>query len=297
MIDWDKLRVFHSVARHRNITHAATELGVNQSSISRQITALEEQMGVPLFHRRPRGLLLSEQGEILLGTVNDFFQKLSLTENTLLELNERPTGELKVSVPIAFGTVWLVPAMQEFIKLYREVRLSLIVDDREVDLSMREADIAIRFYPSKHPDLIQRPLFSVKSSLYASNDYLRQRGMPRNLAALEQHDLIAYNEGHQPPYKDINWLFTMAEKKGVRLNPVISINSLYGMLRAVKSGMGIASLPDYMVQRAKRVSVILPTLEGPTVDAYLVYPIDLRESKRVRAFHNFIGRKLVESGF
>ncbi len=297
MIDWDKLRVFYSVAQHKNITKSAAELRLNQSSVSRQIAALEEQLKTPLFHRRPRGLLLTEQGELLLSTVSDFFQKLNATENALLELEEKPRGEFRVSIPVAIGTVWMVPMIKEFMQLYKDVRLQLIVEDRESDLSMREADAAVRFYPSKQPDLIQRQIFTLHSAVYASNDYLRKRGTPKRLEDLKDHTLIAYAEGVQPPFQDVNWLYRHAEKEGVRLEPTLSINSLYGMLRAVKSGIGIAPLPDYMVERARRVSRILDDIEGPTIEGYFVYPADMKNSKRVRAFFNFMIRKIAEARF
>lgn len=295
MIDWDKLRVFHTVAQTKNITRAAEELQVNQSSISRQITALEKQLNSPLFHRRPRGLVLTEQGEVLLHTVSEFFQKLSATESALLEIEERPIGELRITLPVAIGTVWLMPMLKEFLQLYPDIQLILIVEDREVDLSSREADAAIRFYPSKQPDLIQRQIFSLGSGIYASHDYLNKRGTPHSLEDLKHHTLIGYTEDRHPPFQDINWLYKTAARKGVELRPTICINSLYGMLRAVKSGMGIAPLPDYMLDRAKRVSRILDSLDGPVIEGYFVYPADMKNSKRIRAFYNFLLRKISET--
>lgn len=297
MLDWDKLRIFYAVAQAKNITKAGEDLGVNQSSVSRQITTLEEQIGSPLFHRRPRGLLLTEQGEILLRTVSEFYQKLSVTENALLETHEKPKGELRVTIPVSIGTVWLVPLAKEFIELYPEVDLTLIVDDRKLDLSMREADVAIRMYETDQPDLIQRPLFSIQNSIYASNDYLQHHGTPKTLKDLEHHTLISYADQHQVPHDNVNWLFDLAKKKGINLRPRLAVNSLYGMQRAMKSGIGIAPLPDYMVERAKRVSRILDDISGPTIEAYFVYPMDLKNSKRVRAFFNFMQRKLADVAF
>ncbi len=297
MLDWDKLRIFFAVAQAKNITKAAEDLGVNQSSISRQITALEEQLRTPLFHRRPRGLLLTEQGDILLRTVADFYQKLTSTETALLELHEKPRGELKVTVPASLGTVWLVPLIKEFIELYPEVHLNLMVDDRKLDLSMREADVAIRMYPTPQPDVIQKQLFTIQNGIYASNDYLQHHGTPKTLKDLESHIMIGYTEQYHPPHENVNWLFDYAKKKGVTLRPRLSVNSLYGMLRAMKSGIGIAPLPDYMVERAKRVSRILDDISGPDIDAYFVYPVDLKNSKRVRAFHSFMQRKLTDMVF
>ncbi len=295
MMDWDKLRVFYTVAHTKNITRAAEELQLNQSSISRQIAGLEKQLNSSLFHRRPRGLVLTEQGELLLLTVSEFFQKLNATESALLEIEEKPKGELKVTLPVAIGTVWLIPMLKEFTQLYRDIQLTLIADDRDVDLATREADAAIRFYPSKQPDLIQRQIFTLNSGIYASNDYLSKRGTPHSLDDLRHHTLIGYTADRHPPFQDVNWLYKMAARKGVPLTPSLSVNNLYGILRAVKSGIGIAPLPDYMLDRAKRVSRILDHLEGPMIEGYFVYPSDMKNSKRIRAFYNFLLRKISET--
>jgi len=172
-MDWDKLRIFYSVAQAQSFTKAGEMLGLSQSAVSRQISALEDKLQVDLFHRHARGLLLTEQGEILYKTTADVFTKLTATENALMESKERPRGPLKVTAPVAFGSMWLSTIMGEFMELYPEIIVSLLVDDRELDLSMREADAAIRLYPAKHPDLIQRHLVTFHNSMYASNDYLR----------------------------------------------------------------------------------------------------------------------------
>lgn len=295
MLDWDKLRIFHTVAKTRNITRASEELYLSQSAVSRQITSLEEQLKTSLFHRRPRGLLLTDQGEILMKTVTDIFQKLSATENALTELGEKPKGTLRLSVPIAFGTIWLVPMIREFRAQYPEIELDLILDDKELDLSMREADLAIRFQPTKHLNLVQKRLFTIGSSIYAGKDYLEQKGIPKSLDDLSAHTLIAYTESAHQPFDAVNWLFEHAQTTHLKLEPAARINSLYAILRAVKSDVGIAALPDYMVKSARRVVRILPGIRGPEIDAYLIYPEDLKTSRRIRAFSQFLSAKLAEA--
>ncbi|MBY0354494.1 MAG: LysR family transcriptional regulator [Rickettsiales bacterium] len=297
MLDWDKLRIFYTVAQTSNITKAGETLGLSQSAVSRQITALEEQLKTPLFHRRSRGLILTEQGEMLQRTVAEFFQKLSATENALMEVSERPQGKLRVTVPVALGTIWLIPLIKEFNVQYPEIHISLIVDDRELDLSMREADVALRLYPSRQPDLVQKQLITIHSSLYASNDYLRVHGMPSSLEELKQHRIIAYHDGSGEDMTGMNWLIPEAAKEGIELEPYFSVNNVYGILRALKSGMGVAALPDYMVARTKHVSQILDAIHGPPVEAYIVYPMDLKNSRRIRAFRNFVESKLTEFVF
>lgn len=296
-MDWDKLRIFYAVANAGSFTRAGEALSLSQSAISRQISALEESLKIPLFHRHARGLIPTEQGEILYKTVQDVFSKLASAENAILESKDRPKGPLKITTTVAFGTTWLTPRIREFAELYPEIAITLIVSDGELDLAMREADIAIRFYAPTQPDLIQRPLLTVHSGVYASSEYLQQYGLPKRPEDLDRHRLIAYGEDTRKPFAEVNWLLdsTGGDKGGQR--QIIKINSLYGMLQAVKSGLGIASLPDYMTYGEKNLTRILEELKGPENTAYFVYPAELKNSKRVKVFRDFLVRKVAETKF
>ncbi|NBO18069.1 MAG: LysR family transcriptional regulator [Proteobacteria bacterium] len=295
-MDWDKLRTFHTVATAQSFTRAGEMLNLSQSAISRQISALEEGLQVSLFHRHARGLMLTEQGEILFRTVSDVLTRLSAAENALLESKERPRGPLKITAPVGFGTTWLTPHMRDFSEAYPEITLSLLVDDREYDLTMREADVAIRLFPAKHPDLIQKKLTTLNNSLYASNDYLRQHGIPTKPADLKGHRLITFGEDVRLPFAEVNWVMKAGAAHGEDRKPAFKVNSLVGIERAVESGIGIAGLPDYMMQSVPRVTKVLPELKGPQTDVYLIYSIELRNSKRIKVFKDFIIRKLSEDG-
>ncbi len=296
-MDWDKLRIFYTVAQSQSFTKAGEALNLSQSAISRQVAALEERLQVTLFHRHARGLLLTEQGDILFRTVSEVFTKLSATENALMESKERPRGPLRVTAPVAFGTIWLTQHMNEFHELYPEIQVTLLVDDRELDLLMREADAAIRIVPAKQPDLIQRPLVTLHSSVYASNDYLRLRGVPKKAEDLDNHNLITYGDDMRLPFPEINWLLLAGRQGKEDRKPVFKVNNISGMLKAVESHLGIAALPDYMMQGVKSVTKILPELKGPSADAYFTYPTELRHSKRVKVFKEFLQRKLSEFRF
>lgn len=293
-MDWDKLRIFHTVATAKSFTHAGEILNLSQSAISRQISALEDSLQVALFHRHARGLMLTEQGEILFRTVSDILTRLASAENALLESKERPRGPLKITAPVSIGTTWLTPHMREFGELYPEITVSLLVDDRELDLTMREADVAIRLFPAKHPDLIQKKLTTLKNSAYASTEYLRAYGWPKKPADLHNHKLIIFGEDIRLPFAEVNWLLG-GESDAERRN-VFKINSLFGMMKAVESGIGIAGLPDYMVRGKPNISKVLPELEGPPTDVYFVYSLELRNSKRINVFKDFLIRKLAEDG-
>ena len=136
-MDWDKLRVFHAVAEAGSFTHAGEALNLSQSAVSRQISALEESLSVPLFHRHARGLILTEQGELLYRTAHEVFMKLEAARTKLTDSRERPNGELKVSTTPGIGIHWLLPRLGEFLDLYPDIHVTLITTDEELDLAMR----------------------------------------------------------------------------------------------------------------------------------------------------------------
>jgi DNA-binding transcriptional LysR family regulator len=296
-MDWDKLRVFHAVAEAGSFTHAGETLNLSQSAVSRQISALEASLKVPLFHRHARGLILTEQGELLFKTTREVFAKLATTQALLTESTDRPKGPLKVTTTVAFGSIWLTPRMKEFLDLYPDISVTLLLNEGEVDLNMREADVAIRLHAPHQPDLIQRRLLTMHLHAYASPDYLKNHPMPQTADDLAEHMMIVYGEDMRPPITNINWLLEVIRSRD--LHPrILKVNSIYAMYRAVQTGVGVAALPDYAVrQYSSNLVRILPELEGPSFDAYLVYPEELRHSKRIAVFRDFLLRKIAETEF
>ena len=293
-MDWDKLRVFHAVAEAGSFTHAGESLNLSQSAVSRQISALEESLSVPLFHRHARGLILTEQGELLFRTAREVFAKLAMAEGLISESKDRPKGPLKITTTVAFGSIWLTPRIREFLDLYPEIQVSLVVDDSELDLSMREADVAIRMSPPRQPDLIQRHLVSVQVHIYASNEYLQKYGTPQRPEDLEDHRIIVYGEDARPPVPGVNWLLEVGVKPGLDRRPILTVNNTYGMLRAIMSGLGVAALPASVANEHWGVVRVLPEVSGPPQEAYFVYPEELRTSKRISVFRDFLLRKVAE---
>ncbi|WP_207455257.1 LysR family transcriptional regulator [Azospirillum sp. SYSU D00513] len=296
-MDWDKLRVFHAVAEAGSFTHAGETLNLSQSAVSRQISALEESLGVPLFHRHARGLILTEQGELLHRTARDVFAKLSMTEAMLTESREHAKGPLRVTTTIAFGSTWLTPRISEFMSIYPDIQLTLLFDDNELDLAMREADIAIRMNTPRQPDLIQRHLMTIRFHLYAHQSYLKKRGTPKAVAELDSHDLISYPPDARAPISNVNWITELLESSGSARKPVLQVNNMYAIYRAVETGLGVGSLPDFLVGDSKELVRVLPELSGPKVDAYFVYAEELRHSKRIAVFRDFLVRKVAETPF
>jgi len=294
-MDWDKLRVFHAVAEAGSFTHAGEALNLSQSAVSRQISALEESLSVPLFHRHARGLILTEQGDLLYRTAREVFAKLAMTEAMLSESKDRPKGPLKVTTTVAFGSAWLTPRIREFLDLYPEIQVTVVVDDSELDLSMREADVAIRMTPPRQPDLVQRHLMTVRNYAYASPDYLKKYGTPMRAEDLDKHHIIVYGSDSRPPIRTVNWLLEAGARPGFERHPFFAINNLYAIVRALQAGLGIASLPDFMEHETSGLIRVLPDVLGGEGEAFFVYPEELRTSKRIAVFRDFLLRKVAEA--
>jgi DNA-binding transcriptional LysR family regulator len=290
-LDWDKLRVFHAVAEAGSFTHAGETLNLSQSAVSRQIQALEEALAVPLFHRHARGLILTEQGEGLNRTVREVFAKLAMTEALLTESRERPAGRLKITTTTGFGATWLAPRLKKFLDAHPEVTVTLLMDDSDLDLAMREADVAIRMHPPRQPDLIQRHIATFNWKVCASADYLKAAGVPQRAEDLDTHRLVTYGD-YRPPVENINWLIEAGRRAGAPRRQVVEMNSLPGMVLAVRAGLGLAALPDYMNNEITDLVPVLPELKSPRIESYFVYPEEMRHSKRVSVFRDFLVAEL-----
>ncbi len=296
-LDWDKLRIFHAVAEAGSLTHAGEQLSLSQSAVSRQVSSLEENIGAPLFHRHARGLILTEQGEILFRTAHEIYGKVVRAEGILKDDKSKPSGDLRVTATVAFGSTWLTPRVKEFVDIYPDINLELILNDSDLDLSMREADVAIRLRPPTQPDLIQRSLFKGGYHIFASPRYLAEYGSPQSIEDLDNHKIITYGERTPLPVSQVNWLSTVGRPKNSPRRPVFKVNNIYGVLQSVMSGLGLGALPDYIAHGSNRVVRVLPDIDGPKLETFFVYPEELRNSKRVGVFRDFLLRKVKEWKF
>ncbi|MEM9221397.1 MAG: LysR family transcriptional regulator [Pseudomonadota bacterium] len=287
-MDWDKLRVFHAAAQKGSFTHAGEELGISQSAVSRQVHALELQIGVALFHRHARGLLLTEQGEKLYETTSRIARELQTVSGALLDSRDTPRGVLRVTTTIGLGSSWLAARIRDFVDLYPDVQLELIFDDNELDIGMREADIAIRWRQPVQPDLVQRRLFTVHFHVYASREYVERYGSPRGSDELDSHRIVTF--GPNPPsyLRELNWLEIAGREEGAARAPALRINNILAMRNAIASGAGIGVLPDFVVDGDESLRRIEMATEPPSYDLYFVYASELRNSARVQAFRDFI---------
>jgi DNA-binding transcriptional LysR family regulator len=287
-LDWDKIRIFFNVAEAGSFTRAGEALGLSQSAVSRQISALERELKAPLFHRHARGLILTEQGDLLFRAARDMKMRLESTRGRLVETSERPTGELKVTATVGVGSMWLAQRIAEFLDLYPDIRVELILTNEELDLAMREADVAMRLRRPAQPDLIQRRLFTVHFHVYASADYIKRFGEPKNLEDLDNHRIVSFG-GEQPSYLlEVHWLTTAGRGNREPRGCHLVVNNIAALRTAVATGAGIGVLPDYAVDGSSGIVQILRDTEMPVLDSYLVYAEEMRSVARVQAFRDFL---------
>jgi DNA-binding transcriptional LysR family regulator len=287
-MDWDKLRIFHAAAEAGSFTHAGDLLNMSQSAVSRQVSGLERDLKVALFHRHARGLQLTEQGEMLYRTAADVLAKLQTAETLLTDATSKPQGELRITAPVGLGTVWVTQRLKEFMELYPEIRIELILSDDQLDLSMRVADVAIWTHEPIQTELIRRSLFTMKVRAYASANYIRRYGAPQTLADLDGHRLVSYSGATQQYISPIGWLETAGRNgTGPRI-PALRANSVVAMKNAICAGIGIGMIPDYLTENDTDLVPILTDTQPPTLPILFVYPEELKTSKKVQVLRDYL---------
>ncbi len=289
-MDWDKLKIFHNVALDLNISEAANKMNISHSSISRQISSLEKDLKVSLFHRHARGLSLTEQGNILFKTVHDIFGKIALTESQLMDSKEKPSGSLKIAATVAFGTTWLAPRIVKFTNSYPELNVSIKIENKYTDLMMGEADVALRLKEPTQMDLIRFPLFEFQFKIYSSPDYIAKYGIPKNLDELNSHRIVAFGKDVEPSIPDVNCILDLVPD--ISKAKIMYISNMYGIMRAIGGGAGIGALPDYMKSSKNNLVPILPDAKTPKATIFFTYPYDLKGSKKISALRDFLVREV-----
>lgn len=284
-MDWDKLRIFHAVADAGSLTHAGDSLHLSQSAVSRQIRSLEESLNTTLFHRHARGLILTEQGELLFDATQAMSKRLDAASARIRDSEEEVFGELRVTTTIAFGSLWMAPRLPKLYEKYPDLKIDLMLEERVLDLPMREADVAIRMKEPSQADLIRRRLMSVRMRLYSTQENLEKNGVPAIMDDLANHRLICQNTNAAQVAAGAKMVQELMTHD---IPSILTVNNYFGVLQAVLSDLGVGMLPDYVTEISDKLVRVLPDFESSEVPVFLAYPEELRQSKRIAAFREFI---------
>jgi DNA-binding transcriptional LysR family regulator len=284
-MDWDKLRIFHTVADAGSLTHAGETLNLSQSAVSRQIRSLEESLDTTLFHRHARGLILTEQGELLFDATSSMNKRLETAAARIRDSEDEVFGELRVTTTLAFGTLWLAPRLGKLYEKYPDLKIDLMLEERVLDLPMREADVAIRMKEPSQADLIRRRLMNIRMRLYATPEYLAAAGTPETLEDLVNHRLVSQSITAPQVAAGASLVHALLAQE---VRSTLTVNNYFGVLQAVLFHLGIGVLPDYLIEDFPNLVRVLPDLDSSEVPVFLAYPEELRQSKRVSAFRDFV---------
>ncbi|WP_425045493.1 LysR family transcriptional regulator [Primorskyibacter sp. S87] len=289
-MDWDKLRIFHAVADAGSLTHAGDKLNLSQSAVSRQIRALEESLHSTLFHRHARGLILTEQGELLFDATKAMTKRLDAAAARIRDSEEEVFGDLRVTTTFGFGTLWLAPRLAKLYEKYPDLKIDLMLEERVLDLPMREADVAIRMKEPSQADLIRKRLMQVTMGLYASRNYLDRNGTPESAEDIADHRLICQNESAAQVGASaqlVRHLLTFSPQS------LLTVNNYFGVLQGVLNDLGIGVLPSYVTEDFPDLVPVLPETATADVPVFLAYPEELRHSKRIAAFRDFVQDEII----
>ena len=289
-MDWDKLRIFHAVADAGSLTHAGEVLHLSQSAVSRQIRALEESLGATLFHRHARGLILTEQGELLFDATRSMTRRLDAAAARIRDSEEEVFGDLRVTTTFGFGSLWLAPRLGHLYAGYPNLKIELMLEERVLDLPMREADVAIRMKEPSQADLIRKRLMSIRMRLYATPSYLDAHGTPARMEDISAHRLICQNTNSPQVSAGatlVKHLLTY------NVGSLLTVNNYFGVLQGVIHNLGIGVLPDYLAMDQPGLLPVLPEIDSAEVPVFLAYPEELRQSRRIAAFRDFVQSEIV----
>ena len=285
----DKLRIFYYAAMAKSFTNCGLHL--SPSAISRHITDLEYSLKTKLFKRSPKGLTLTPHAEELLKTCHQIFQELEGLEERFMPNTKEPEGLLRLTTPGGWISNIVVTMIKDFLKANPKIRMSIRSMDHVPDFSRSETDIALLPFDPDEPELKAVALIELQLGLYASPSYIEEYGAPQTIADLKDHRLISYGE-HEHPLVNINWHLELGVEPGGQHEPYLMVNNLY---YAAEAGLGIVTLAEQnILLRQEKLKRILPTVMGPTMIAYGVFPKRFEKTRRVASFIDYFKQKVEE---
>ena len=284
MLDWNGLRVALAIARAGGLAPAAQHLGVNHSTVFRRLNTLEQQLGAQLFERLPGGYQPTAAGARLIGVAERIEAEALSLERELTGQDARLSGRLRVTSSETLAYRVLTAEIAGFRRRHPGIQVELLIDNRQLDLSRREADLALRATRPLEGDLFGRKLADIAWAVYGSADYLAERGPPAGLHRLGEHALIGWDVP-AATVKTAAWLAASVPESAI----VYRSSSLINQLIAARAGIGLAVLPCYLADPEAGLQRALPPIPELTRELWLITHKALKGTARVRTFMELVG--------
>ena len=290
-MNFDKLKAFYIVARHSSLQKGAEELNLPSSDVENLISTFEKEIKTILFNRRQEMWTLTLQGQFLFRKARIILSEVESVRSVLEENdNEELSGTLKIVTTSGLGSLWISHYVKGFLEAHPAIQLAVYPQDRDVDVTLGEADIAIRPLIPDAQNVIQHYMMTWHVGLYATPSYIKKFGEPQSLQDLDNHRLITLGYENITPYKDVNWMLTIGRRPDeMPREPYLRIQALQAVIDCALEGIGIASLSrELPIIRQGRLVRVLPEIKGPEVDIFFIYPKFMANSKRILAFRDYL---------
>ncbi|VAW55016.1 Transcriptional regulator, LysR family [hydrothermal vent metagenome] len=288
-MNWDEFRYFIAVAEAGSLSAAAILLASNQSTVGRHIDALEESLAVKLFQRSVKGLSMTEEGQAV-------YEQSQTLQNTVVKIQRMvqggetvASGTVRLSLPEGLGLEVLIPTLDDFYQQYPKVKLIFNVSATTANLTQGEADIAVRLFRPEESDLVVKYLGEMKLGLYASKNYKKNYGLPKQLKDVRKHKVITYGE-QLSILPENQWLLNHSSES-LR---ILSSDSTATRFKAAVSGIGLSLQPEVLAITKPNLIRLFKSVKLPAHKVWLVYHQDVRHMSRIRATVDFISTCLFE---
>ncbi len=302
--DWDKAKNFYYIAKLENMTEAAKQLHITQSSLSRQLTLLEDSLQCKLFIRTGRGLKMTRKGEELYAIIERTFLDLKgFSYNQAAMADNGQKRKIRIATTHALAAYIFNDLLIEYNKQHPYIHFELIGDDHLIDVILNDVDIAIRTLDPRikgereeqqgvHYDY----LFSLEKKLYASKEYIKKYGEPQTVEDLKKHQILAHAYPEEHPYSDVNWILRLGLPEGKFHEPVFASNSVECLVDNAIEGVGIiGSYQEYKIIKNSRLVNILPDIKAKPIKEYFITPDYIKDDKEIMQIKKFLKEKLTLS--
>jgi len=290
------LDAFVSVADHRSFSSAARALGQSPAKITRTIAALEAHLGVTLFHRSTRSVVLSHEGAALLERARGLLSDMRQTEHLMMGGTTAPQGELLITAPVMFGRLHVLPAIAELLAEHSELSARMMLLDRNVRIVEEGIDVAVRIGELVDSSLLRVGLGTVRQMLVASPAYIARSGIPGNIDELPRHDCLG---GGGIRYDNV-WRFGRDGRTRVEITPRLALNDVASGIAAAEAGCGILNILSYQAADEIRSGRLVSLLEDdmpPPLPVQLLYHSSRAAMPAVRAFINAMRERALQGNW
>ncbi|MEE4110268.1 MAG: LysR substrate-binding domain-containing protein [Halieaceae bacterium] len=293
MEDLNDVAVFVAVVDAGSFTRAAERLKVSRPAVSKQVSRLEESLGVRLLQRTTRRLSLTEAGRIFHAGASRGLEDLAEARAEVSRLQEQPRGVLRINVPMSFGILHIAPLLPEFMREYPELSVEMDLNDRKLDVIEEGFDASVRISDLPDSTLVARRLAPCRHAIVAAPAYLERRGVPEKPMDLQGHEVLSYSL--QQSARQWHFLDPDGQPEQVTVSGRLQVNNSLALREALLAGVGLARTPTFLVGedlREGRLIAVLRDYRSLEVSIYLVYPQRRHLSPKVRAFADFLVSKI-----